>query len=553
MNIKQKNQNMFLQGSILALAGIITKIIGFIYRIPMANMLGTEGNGIYSVAFGIYNVVLTLSSYSLPLVVSKLVSARLATNEYRNSYRVFKNAFKFALTVGLLAALCLYLGSDLIENVYGTPGLHMPLKIMAPTVLIVAVLGVVRGYFQGCSTMIPTAVSQIIEQIINAIVSVLATWIFINAFLLDDNVAAYGAAGGTLGTLAGALMALVFVGVIFLNYRANKIKSQNATDKTRYEESSGKIYRVLFITMLPILFSQTIYQIAYTLDDLIFSNIMSLKGMADDVRMSLQGAFNSQYTLLINVPVAISTAMAASIIPSIVTSEVQGKGEEVKNKISMVIKFVMTIAFPSSVGLAVLAKPLMTMLFPGLVDYNHVAVSLLVFGSFAIVFYSLSTITSAVLQGLDHMKAPVMNVAISLVIHVVLISVLLYTTDIGIYVLLIGDMTFPLIVSVLNWRSVEKHTGYRQEIRKPFVIPFVASVIMGIVTAAIYNLVYWMTKMTGISTLVSVVFAVVIYAVMILTSHCFSEEELYNFPMGAKMVRIQRKIDNTVRHSSNRN
>ena len=92
MSINQKNKNMLLQGSILALVGIITKIIGFFYRIPMANMFGEEGNGIYSVAFGIYNVVLTLSFYSLPFVISKLISVRLKKNEYNNAYKVFKNA-----------------------------------------------------------------------------------------------------------------------------------------------------------------------------------------------------------------------------------------------------------------------------------------------------------------------------------------------------------------------------------------------------------------------------------------------------------------------------
>jgi len=539
----KKNKNILLQGSILALAGIITKIIGFVYRIPMANMLGEEGNGIYSVAFGIYNVVLTLSSYSLPFVISKLVSARLAKNEYNNSYKVFKNAIKLAVVVGIIAALCLYFGSGMIEMLYNTPGLNKPLKILAPTVFVVALVGVFRGYFQGCSTMLPTAISQIIEQIANAIVSVLAIWIVIISFSSSNDMASYGAAGGTVGTFVGAFMALLFLSFLFVIYKS-KLKKQIRIDKTTYVESNNKLYRLLLITILPIVFSQTIFQIAYTLDDLIFSNIMSLRGMTEAVRKSLQGVFNSQYTLLINVPIAIATAMAVSIIPNIVTLKIQGKIEEVQHEITTVIKFVMAIAFPSSVGLAVLAKQIMPLLFPSLKIYNTVAVNLLMFGSFAIVFYSLSTITSAVLQGLDFMKVPVVNAAISLVIHIVLVSVLLYITDLGIYALLIGDITFPLMVSILNWISVKKHIGYRQEITKTFMIPLFSSAVMGVGTFAMYKLAHWVINVNVIEVVIAIIFGVVIYGFMILLLHYFSEEELFNFPMGNKLAIIERKFQN---------
>ena len=431
----------------------------------------------------------------------------------------------------------------MIEKLYDTPGLNKPLKIMAPTVFVVALVGVFRGYFQGCSTMLPTAISQIIEQIANAIVSVLAIWIIIISFSSYNDVASYGAAGGTIGTFAGAFMALLFLSFVFVIYKS-KLKIQIRRDKTTYEESNNKIYKLLLITILPIVFSQTIYQIAYTLDDFIFSNIMSLKGMTHEVRVSLQGVFNLQYTLLINVPIAIATAMAVSIIPNIVTLKIQGKIEEVQHEITTVIKFVMAIAFPSSVGLAVLAKQIMPLLFPSLKIYNTVAVNLLMFGSFAIVFYSLSTITSAVLQGLDFMKVPVVNAAISLVIHIVLVSVLLYITDLGIYALLIGDITFPLMVSILNWISVKKHIGYRQEITKTFMIPLFSSAVMGVGTFAMYKLAHWVINVNVIEVVIAIIFGVVIYGFMILLLHYFSEEELFNFPMGNKLAIIERKFQN---------
>lgn len=562
---KQKSKNLFIQGTILALAGILTKVIGFAYRIPMVNLMGSDGNGIYSVAFSIYNIVLMLSSYSLPLAVSKLVSARLAMKQYNNSYRVFKDAMRFALVVSTIGALFLYFGSGFLADMYAMPELVRPLKVLAPTLFVVGIIGVMRGYFQGARTMIPTALSQIIEQILNAIVSIGAVWFCMSRIAgsagpipkdfesaavgvhgvisqgLSVQGASYGAAGGTTGTLAGAGIALLFLAFTYMIYKP-AILRRNARDGWGLTESDGQIYKALLATVIPVIISQTVYQIGYVIDGLIFSNIMNIKGMESSVRKSLQGVFNSQYTLLINVPIAVATAMAASSIPSIVTSFTIGKTKEVNKKIGSIIKFVMAIAFPSAVGLAVLATPISRVLFSGLGKYNMIGADLLHFGTISIVFYSLSTITSAILQGLDHMNVPVRNSAISLVIHLLLMVSLLYFTDLNVYALLIGDVTFPMLISILNWLSVKKYVGYRQEVAKTFLMPLVSSLVMGVATFIIYNGVVDVVGNMIIGMGLAVIVAVVVYLVMILALRCFEKEELYDLPMGGRLVTLGKKM-----------
>lgn len=567
----KKSSNLYIQGTILAAAGIITKLMGFAYRIPMTNMLGSDGNGVYSIAFEIYNIVLMLSSYSMPLAVSKLVSARLALKQYNNSYRVFKDAMLFAVISSTIGALFLYFGADLLAAMYSTPELTRPLKVLAPTVFIVAIVGVLRGYFQGASTMIPTALSQIFEQIFNAIMSIWGVWFCMNKLASSELAAyaeqftgvdaaggvagaiqegysvqksSYGAAGGTLGTLVGAAIALLFLAYTFYIYKPT-IDKRNRRDQFGITESHMDIFKLIVATVIPVIISQTIYQIGYVIDDLIFSRIMYMKGMENTVRKSLQGVFNSQYTLLINVPIAMATAMAASSIPSIVTSFTTGRKREVNDKIGGVIKFVMAISFPSAVGLAVLATPIMDILFPRLGKYNIVGANLLHYGSIAIVFYSLSTITSSVLQGLNHMNIPVRNSGISLSIHLVLMIVLLYFTDFNVYVLLFGDVTFPMLISIMNWFCVKKYVGYKQEIKKTFVIPLIASLIMG---AAAW-IVYAGISMLGSGKIIeiiaiafSVAVAVAVYGVLILALRCFEKEELYNLPMGGRLVTVGRKL-----------
>ena len=144
---RQTERTMLLQGTILASASILTKLIGFFYRIPMANLLGSEGNGLYSVAYNIYNIALTLSSCSLPLAVSKLVSARLARGERRNARRVFWDTVLFAVVMGGIAAAVLWTGADWLEKFYDRDGLAIPLRVLSPTTFVVALLGTFRGWF----------------------------------------------------------------------------------------------------------------------------------------------------------------------------------------------------------------------------------------------------------------------------------------------------------------------------------------------------------------------------------------------------------------------
>ena len=170
-----KNSGFLLQGAILAAAAVIAKIIGAAYKIPLTNILGDEGMGFYGYAFEVYAIALILSSFSLPLAVSKLVSARVAKKEYKNAMAIFKGSILFAIGVGLLAALVVFFGADFFaDKVMASAPSAYALRVLAPGLFIVAVMGVVRGYFQGLGSMIPTAISQVIEQIVNAIVSKLS-------------------------------------------------------------------------------------------------------------------------------------------------------------------------------------------------------------------------------------------------------------------------------------------------------------------------------------------------------------------------------------------
>lgn len=543
---KKKNEGAFLiQGAILASAGIITKVIGLIYRIPLINIMGDQGQAYYGIAFEIYAIALLLTSYSLPLAVSKLVSARVAKGERRNAFRVFKAALLFAITAGTLIGLIVFFGSDFIAGkIMAMEPSKYALRVLAPCLLVVAIMGVIRGYFQGLGTMLPTAISQILEQIVNAVVSVVgASYLFefgkkaAETKAKEYLPAAYGAAGGTLGTLTGAIAGLLFLIFVFLAYK-KIIKRQLRRDQSRYHESYSDIFTVLFYTITPVILSTAVYQSTKILDAGIFSNIMDVQGMPKEEYETIWGMYSGKFNTLVNVPLAISNAVGASVIPSLTAAVTSGNRKLVYNKIQLATRFTMIISIPSMVGYMVLARPLLDLLFNG---NNKIPAMLLVSGSVTIVFYSLSTITNAMLQGVNRMTVPIRNASISLGIHLVSLLIMLVAFKMNIFAVIGGTIVFSFSMCVLNQRALRRKIGYRQERMKTFVIPLMASIIMGIVALIVQMLLEFLLPQK-LATVFTLVIAVLVYGVALLLLGGLTEEEIRSMPKGNSIVKLLKKV-----------
>lgn len=535
-NENKTKKNVLVQGSILAAASIVVRLIGLVYRIPMTRILGDTAMGYYSYAFEIYSLCLILSSYSLPLAVSKLVSARIVKEEYHNSHRVFKLSLVFGTVIGLIATAFLYFIADEYAAMISNPNVAIPLRVLAPTIFFFSVLGVLRGYFQGYSNMVPTAISQIIEQIVNAVVSIVASYFMLKAFSDSDNKLAYGAAGGTLGTLCGAIAALVTLIIIYLVHRP-LIKARLTGETPDLKESYAHIFKVLVATSLPVIISQTIYQVSGSIDSVIYNVVMANKGLGEEVRSSLWGIYSNKYRLLTNVPVAIASAMGTAVVPSLISEYVLGHIDEVKNRISSVVKFNMIIAIPCAIGFSTLAGPILKLLFR---DNSPASERMLQIGGICVIFFALSTVTNGVLQGINRMSLPVIHSAISLVIHVPVLYLLLKFTDLNSYALVICNCLFPLVVCILNWASIKKHLGYKQEIFKTFVIPLVCSLIMGVVTMACYQLLSFLGN--SLACILSIFIAVVVYFVLLIKFKGLTSEELIAMPKGRYLVKVFKKL-----------
>lgn len=537
---RSKGNGFLIQGSILAIAGILVRLIGMLYRVPLTNIIGEEGIGIYSTAFSIYNILLLISSYSLPLAVSRLVASKISLKQYKNARRLFMGALMFATVSGGFMCVVTYFGADFFAGIMKMPQAAFAIKTLAPTILIMAFLGVLRGYFQGHGTMIPTAFSQIAEQVINAIVSVAAGYYLFAAGAARDikegltgyHGPSYGAAGGTIGTGAGAFTAFLFCVVLYMMYRRVE-KAQCRRDRHREQDSYGYIMKMLMMTILPVLISTTIYQISTIIDQGIYAQYVGGDYEA------IWGAYSGKYSLMIHVPTAIAASMGSSIIPTLAAAISRKNHTEIVAKTDMAIWFNMVIAIPATIGLAVLAGPIMDLLFTG---DNTLAAEMLVIGSTAVLFNALSTITNSVLQGIGNIWIPVKNAAISLVLHIGVLALLLWGLDLGIHGVIIANIFFYIVMCILNNLSIRHIMQYRQEWMKTFICPLAASAVMGGAAWGSYKLLFSLMKHNLPALVFAIIIAVLVYFVVLILIKGVDEVDLASFPKGRLLVKAAKKL-----------
>ena len=540
--MKKKNNNFIVQGGILAMAGILSRLIGIARRFPMEHIIGDKGNGYYSTAYEVYAMMLIISCYSLPLAVSKVVSMKISKRQYKSAERAFRCAMAFAVVTGGLTFFVCEVFGDVLASVMGEPMSAPALKVLGPALLIVSVMGVFRGYFQGLGTMMPTAVSQILEQVFVLIGSIAGAYFLfrygekVGALLHNEDYApSYGAAGASIGPVVGSLIGLVFLMFVFMLYKAST-KRRSVRDAGKRADSYGQLFKVIILTILPVLLSTTVYNLSNVIDIKIYNDVMTAKGL-DSVRAYNLGVYTGKYRVLVNVPIAIANAMCSSIVPVLTGLMARNEIGQAKAKIEQAMRFTMLVAIPSAVGLTVLARPIITTLYRGEID---MAVELLHIGSVSVIFYTISTLTNGVLQGINKMQLPVRNAAIALVIHIAALYGALQF-DWGINALVFANILFAVIVCALNAFSIRRYLEYRQEYMRTFVTPLIAAVAMGGVIVVINLL---LSKVIGsvVVVIVGIFVGVVVYAVALILLKGVTERDLRNMPGGGIILTLARRF-----------
>lgn len=544
-----KRDGFIMQAGILAAASIICRMIGLLYKSPLTGIIGDEGNGYYNTAYNIYTIILLVSSYSIPSAIAKVLAQRLALKEYRNAQRIFKCALLYVMVVGGVASLVLFIWAPVFVMGNSIP----VLRFFAPTIFLYGLLGVLRGYFQAHRTMMQTSFSQILEQILNAAVSMGAAYGLMQMAAgrgEDSSIQAmYGAIGSALGTGSGVMIALLFMAAIYLLNRKT-INRRIENDKTKAKESYGDIFRMMMAVVTPFILSTCIYNLTTALNQTIYSRMMvHLKGMDEVTATVTYGIMAGKSVTIANIPIALASAMSSAIVPTIASTYAQGAVKQTKKKVASAIKVTMLISIPAAVGIGILAKPVMLALFPQQSSLE-MASRLLMGLAATVIFYGLSTLTNAVLQGIGRVNTPVINAVIALAVQTAILVPLLYFTEFGIYAVMIAAVVYSLLMCILNNIFMRKYLGYKQEIDKTFARPLFSSVLMGALAYGVYEGVSYLLEgfMTSmyLVNLISLAAAVAaggcLYFVLVIKLKAVREEDLKALPKGRLAVKIAKKM-----------
>ena len=492
--------NFAFQAAVLAGAGILSRVIGLLYRSPLFQIIGDEGNGYYGTAYAIYSMILMIATYSIPTAVSKIISGKLALGEYRNARRVFKCAFIYVVSVGLVAAVLTFAFAPAL--VKEQPNAILSLQILAPTIFLSGFLAIYRGYLQAYKTMIPTSISQIIEQIANAVVSVLAAYLMSRPFVPGTSEhAKYGAAGSAMGTGAGVLCGIIYILIAYAG-RRKEIMETVESDVSSNVESYGKLFRQIVMIVTPIIIAAFVYNITTTVDMKIFYNVLNSKNVDRVESANLYGIFSGQYMVLINLPVSIASAVGTTLIPNISGAFTKGDKAETNHVYNQSMSITMMVTIPCAVGIGVLSEPIITLLFRGA---DPLVFKALTAGCISVVFYSLFT-------------------------------------DAKLFGLVAATILYSLLACIFNHISVSKYMSTKLDVKKIYLAPAVASIFMGIVAWGSYQIFYHLIHMNSVSVVLAILLAVIFYAAAILAVGGYTKEEILAMPKGTLILKLAEKL-----------
>ncbi len=525
---KFMERDTFLKGAfILGISGILVKIVGAFFRIPLANIIGSEGVGYYQVAYPIYTFLLSFSAAGFPTAISKLVSEKRARGNIRGGHKVFQVSLGILIIIGIVSFLFLSLGAGFLANNFiKSPNSYFSILALAPALLFIPIMAAYRGYFQGLQDMVPTAISQVIEQIARVVVGL---WLAI--FLLSHGTE-YAAAGASFGATAGGIAGLTIMLIIYINHK-NRIFSEFQPIEQYKEESIERITGDLLRIAVPITVGAAVLPLINMIDSMIvLRRLQEAVGLSYKEANSLFGQLTGMAITLVQLPPVLTTALSMSIVPVIAASKVKNDIVSIEKDVKSAFRMTFLIGLPSFVGLAVLSTPIMTMLFP---KEPASAGEVLLYLSFATLSLSLVQTLTGILQGIGKPEVPVRNLMIGALTKLVVTYVLTGIPFLNIKGAAIGTVMAYVVAAALDFIAVRESTKIKFDFVQFVLKPIIAVSVMGFIAYFVHKFAFPIAGNT-ISTIAAIIAGGIIYGFMLLITGTIMEEDFLMLPKGDKLV-----------------
>ncbi len=546
--------------TILSAASIINKLLGVLYVPIVTLILGDVGNGIYNAGYTIYQLVFVITTAGIPVAISKLISEQMANSLYEASYRTLRITTSLMVTLGTLAGIIIAVFAGPFSEMIRYPEAYLTILALSPTLLFTAVSSAFRGYFQGRSNMVPTSISQIIEQAVNSALTILFAWLMYRygrAYAIDHGITdsvgikltavKFAAAGGTVGTSLGALASALYLCRTYFRHKADILAEvvQSAGD-ARIKYSTKKIIRKILEYAVPITLGSAAIYVANIIDLTFMKTRLMTGGFSAVDASAMYGIFSTKYLKVLFIPVTLATALATTIVPSISQASAVNDAVLLGRRISKSIKTILMISVPSAVGMTILAKPIIYILFPTAPK----GWELLAMGSWVLVLISLVSIQTAILQGIGKTYIPTVHLVAGLVMKIIVNYTLIPIKSVNIKGAIVGSAVCYTFAAIMNYRSIKNLTRVRLDVKKLFNRPFSISIIMGLIVLLVYNgallLIERAVGSVFLQSLICSGLAIaagcIVYYLLMIVAKGITAQEIRNLPKGSLILRYTAKL-----------
>lgn len=529
----QKKQSFVQGAAMLTAAVVIVKVIGALYKIPLGNILGDEGMGYFGSAYNIYSLLLTISTAGLPVALSRMVSEANALGKRQQMKRTFTVARTAFFVFGLVATLLMMIFPNALARAIDNPAAAKSIFVLGPSVLLCCLMSAYRGYTQGLTDMVPTSVSQVLEVLGKLVFGLALAWIFIDRGL-DLPTASSGAiAGVTIGSFA----ALVYI--VFYTQRMEK-RIAAPTALPDVPENRGRIFAKLLKIGIPVTIGSAVLNIIALIDTkLILNRLQFGAGFSLEEANILYGVYFKVQTLF-NLPSAFVVPLTVSAIPAISTYIAKKQFKDASQVTGAAVKLCALLGMPMALGMSVLSEPIMNVLYPGSNEQGPALLAILGIASF---FVCLTMMTNAILQAYGHERVPVWTMPIGGAVKIILNWVLIGNAAIGVRGAAYSSVACYVVISIINIIIISLRVPERPSFAKAFVRPFIATLVMG---AAAWLAYFAASAVIGtgsslaavIAMGAAIVFACIVYAIMIIVIRAVTKEELELVPKGDKIAKL---------------
>lgn len=533
--VKSRSESFMSGVMTLMIAQIIVKIVGLIYKIYLTNRpgFGDTGNAIYNSGYQIYALLLLLSSIGIPNAISKLVSEKTSIGDYKGAHRVFKVAFMLLTIIGSIGSLLLFFGAEFIANtVLQIPEAKPTLMCLSPSIVLVAMSSVIRGYFNARNNMKATGNSQALEQIFKTVFTVIAVELV--AYFTSNNVTLM-AAGANLATTLSVIGSFIYIYKFYMARR--KGIWQEIREAKEFEHETNKnIISSIFKISIPISLTSIVSSINKNIDSI--TVIRGLKKITTEASAKEQyGILSGKVDTLIALPLSFTVAFATALVPGLSSAKAKNDNAAIEKRIKLSLLITILIGMPCAFGLCVFAKQILELVFPN----ATAGVGILQSISFLVVFTTLAQTINGSLQGLGDYKTPVIALVIGVIVKTILNIIIIPIQGIGIYGATVSSQICHFISFIVGFIKLKKMTKVKFDFKKFAIKPILASIIMSIVSYATYYLLN-MALPSRIATIIALTVAVITYFIAVIILKIFSEEEIKDLPKGENIHKMLVKL-----------